>query len=209
MSKDAGYSNVATALLPMKVDGRVHPFTAHAYRCEATGDELIALVRGSEHVLGPSPLVRMHSGCLTGDALGSQRCDCRFQLESALQRICEEGAGVLVYLHTHEGRGIGLANKIRAYALQDIGRDTVDANLELGLSVDARSYAGAAFALRDLGASRIRLLSNNPEKIRALEAEGVTVVERVPIDGGRTEHNRGYIDTKVARMSHLFGCEVA
>jgi GTP cyclohydrolase II len=208
-SPGSDYVRVAQASLPIEVGGQIHVFEAYAYRREFPEDELIALVNTADKEATSAPLVRMHSGCVTGDALGSQRCDCRFQLQNALQRICREGRGVLVYMHTHEGRGIGLANKIRAYSLQDRGRDTVDANLDLGLSVDSRSYEGAAFALRDLGVTDLRLLSNNPVKISALENAGLRVLERVPIDGGRNEHNRHYIDTKVTRMAHLFREEVA
>ena len=163
--------------------------------------EIAALTRGAFDST-TIPLVRLHSECLTGDVLGSLRCDCGQQLEAALQLIAEAPAGVLLYL-PQEGRGIGLANKIRAYALQDQGLDTVDANLALGLPVDRRDYAAAAHILRTLGLRQVRLLTNNPLKSAALERHGVQVVERVPLAVPPTAVNQHYLRTKADRMGHL------
>lgn len=165
------------------------------------GKEHVALTLG-ELAGDPAPLVRVHSECLTGDALLSLRCDCGFQLEHALQRIAAEGRGALVYLR-QEGRGIGLANKIRAYELQDRGADTVEANAQLGFGPDLRDYGLAVRILRALGVSRLRLLTNNPRKLDALTGAGLEVVERVPIECGRNPHNEGYLSTKADKLGHL------
>jgi GTP cyclohydrolase II len=146
-------------------------------------------------------MVRLHSECLTSEVLGSLKCDCNEQLEHALQVISDEGAGVVLYLR-QEGRGIGLANKIRAYALQARGVDTVDANRQLGLPDDARSYEGAAAMLGHLGVRSIRLMTNNPEKVAAMRAHGVEVRERVPVLIRPTAHSRGYLEAKRTRMNH-------
>ncbi|MGO1397619.1 MAG: GTP cyclohydrolase II [Brevibacterium yomogidense] len=151
-----------------------------------------------------SPLVRVHSECLTGDAFGSHRCDCGEQLETSLDLIAQHG-GVVVYVRGHEGRGIGLWEKIRAYSLQEAGADTVDANLQLGHPEDARDYRAAAAILAALDVSRVRLLTNNPAKIRALEALGVEVVERIPVETTARPQNARYLDTKRTRMQHLLG----
>lgn len=153
---------------------------------------------------GEPPLVRIHSECLTGDALFSLRCDCGSQLEGALQKIAEAGRGAVLYLR-QEGRGIGLGNKIRAYALQDQGADTVEANHQLGFPADAREYSLAIELLKVLGLSRIRLMTNNPRKLDALEQAGVDVVERVALETGRNPHNEGYLATKAAKLGHLLG----
>jgi 3,4-dihydroxy 2-butanone 4-phosphate synthase/GTP cyclohydrolase II len=144
----------------------------------------------------------VHSECLTGEAFGSVKCECGPQLDAALERIDAEG-GVVVYLRGHEGRGIGLVNKLRAYRLQEEGLDTLDANLALGLPADAREYIAAAVILEELGVDDIRLLTNNPNKIAQLEAHGVRVAERVPLVVGVGAVNEGYLDTKRARMGHL------
>lgn len=149
-----------------------------------------------------APLVRVHSECLTGDALFSLRCDCGFQLRAALEAIAREGRGALLYLR-QEGRGIGLGNKIRAYALQDLGADTVEANHQLGFPADAREYGLAVQLLRELGLCRIRLMTNNPAKLDALVKDGVEVVERVEVEHGRNPHNTAYLDTKMLKMGHL------
>src|ERR1700732_2389505 len=168
----------------------------------ATPDETaVALVRGRLNS-GSIPLVRIHSQCLTGDVLGSQRCDCRAQLEVSLRRIAAARAGLLLYL-PQEGRGIGLMNKLRAYELQDGGMDTVEANQHLGFAADARDYDFSAKILKQLGAKRIRLLSNNPEKVRQLERAGIRVVARVPCQPRISKISRAYLQTKKTKLGHL------
>ncbi|MEM1176863.1 MAG: GTP cyclohydrolase II [Acidobacteriota bacterium] len=163
--------------------------------------EHVALFHGDVESAEPS-LVRVHSECLTGDVFGSKRCDCGPQLDEALRRIAAEPRGVLVYLR-QEGRGIGLGNKMRAYALQDCGRDTVEANLELGFPDDLRDYQVAADMLGDLGVKSVRLLTNNPKKVAALEEAGIHVVDRVPIVVGVNPENEAYLDTKREKLGHL------
>src|SRR3954468_9829279 len=187
----------AEAALPT----RFGDFRIGVYR--ALGTEVVAITRGNVREGGPL-LVRLHSECLTGDALGSLRCDCGEQLQAALETIAREDRGVVLYLR-HEGRGIGLYNKIRAYALQDRGLDTVDANLALGLPIDARDYAAAAWVLRQLGIRDVRLATNNPAKIAALRKHGVNVVERVPIAIPANPANEHYLRVKADRMGHLLG----
>jgi len=184
-------------------------FTVIGYDCNITGEDHVALVKG-EIEPDKSVLVRMHSECLTGDVLGSVRCDCRAQLHYAMKMIAEEGVGVLVYLR-QEGRGIGLKDKIRAYHLQDRGLDTVDANIRLGLPVDKRDYGIGAQILRDLGVRRIRLLTNNPKKMVGLEGYGLEIVERVPFPSEviSTTENKKYLRTKKERMGHLIPDEIA
>lgn len=174
-----------------------------AYTDTVTRDLHLALCSGA---IGPDALVRLHSECLTGEALGSLKCECGPQLDTALDRIGKEG-GVVLYLRGHEGRGIGLLNKLKAYALQEQGMDTVDANLALGLPADAREYVAAAEILRELGATRIRLLTNNPAKAEALEQHGIVVTERVPLEVGMDDSNAAYLRTKAARMGHTFSEE--
>jgi len=177
-------------------------FLIHGFR-DAEGLEHVALVRGQPE-LAEAPLVRVHSECLTGDALFSRRCDCGPQLEAAMARIGRASEGVLVYLR-QEGRGIGLLNKIRAYGLQDReGADTVEANEALGFAPDARDYGVAAAMLAHLGIHRVQLLTNNPQKVAGLEAEGVTVAARLPILAGRNPHNHAYLETKAAKFGHFF-----
>jgi 3,4-dihydroxy 2-butanone 4-phosphate synthase / GTP cyclohydrolase II len=177
-------------------------FTVNVYRSLHDGREHVALVKGN--VAGASAvLVRVHSECLTGDLLGSVRCDCGQQLDDALRRIADEGRGVLVYLRGHEGRGIGLVHKVRAYRLQDQGRDTLEANLDLGLPVDARDYAAAARILDDLEIKSLRLLTNNPRKVEGLQACGIEVAERVELPSKAGADNLGYLRTKRDRMGHL------
>lgn len=177
-------------------------FTTHAF-ADAAGKEHLILTMGA--VADKEPvLARIHSECLTGDALFSQRCDCGSQLNSALARIGGEGRGVLLYLR-QEGRGIGLHNKIRAYGLQDKGADTVDANVWLGFDVDARDYAICRPMLDHIGVNRLRLMTNNPAKLTAMRALGIEVVERVTLPAGRNPHNETYLDTKARRMGHLLG----
>jgi 3,4-dihydroxy 2-butanone 4-phosphate synthase/GTP cyclohydrolase II len=183
-------------------------FTAYGYRSTIDGSEHLALVYGdlgdggrAEPGLEPV-LTRVHSECLTGDVFGSQRCDCGPQLDDALEQVVAAGRGVVVYLRGHEGRGIGLVAKLQAYALQDAGRDTVDANLDLGLPADARHYGAASQVLRDLGVSHVRLLTNNPEKAESLEDFGIRVDARVPLTPRPNKHNLGYLRTKRDRMGH-------
>jgi GTP cyclohydrolase II/3,4-dihydroxy 2-butanone 4-phosphate synthase/GTP cyclohydrolase II len=180
------------------------PFRVYVYR-EASGNgappqEHMAIVRGP--VAGqPNVLARVHSECWTSEVLGSLKCDCRDQLDAALERIAAEGIGVVVYLR-QEGRGIGLGNKIRAYALQESGADTVEANLALGFEADARSYDIAGSILRDLGVRSVRLMTNNPHKVRGLEEAGVPVAQRVSHWVGENQHNAGYLAVKRRKMGH-------
>lgn len=179
-------------------------FRALGYTCLVDRSEYIVLVcgdvRGKEGVLA-----RVHSRCLTGDVLGSRRCDCGPQLAASMARISEEGCGVVTYNEAHEGRGIGLLEKLRAYKLQDEGRDTVDANLELGFPADARHYAIEAQVLKDLGVGSVRLLTNNPDKIRALETYGVRVEGREALVVGLNGDNKDYMAAKVDRLGHIVG----
>ena len=177
-------------------------FTCYVYESLIDGEQHVAMVKGA--VQGESDvLVRVHSECLTGDALGSLRCDCGVQLQMALERIATEGMGVVVYLRGHEGRGIGMAHKLRAYTLQDQGRDTVDANLDLGLPVDTRKYGTGAQILVDLGITTMRLLTNNPAKFEGLDGYGLEIVERVPLQSVPNPENIRYLRTKQQRMGHL------
>lgn len=179
-------------------------FTAHAYLSGRDRTEHVAYVMG-DVVGGEPPLVRVHSECLTGDTLVSDRCDCGAQLRMALQMIAEEGRGVLVYLRGHEGRGIGIAQKLRAYALQDDGLDTVDANAALGLPVDSRDYTVGAGILADLGVSSLRLMTNNPSKYGSLEGAGLTITERIPVEVEPHPESARYLETKRDRLGHAIG----
>jgi GTP cyclohydrolase II len=180
---------------------RYGKFTIYGFEGDGPLEEAVALVRGN--LKGrTAPLVRVHSQCLTGDVLTSQRCDCRAQLELSLKKIGQATSGILLYL-PQEGRGIGLMNKLRAYELQDGGMDTVEANEKLGFAADARDYDFSAQVLKKLGAIKIRLLSNNPEKVRQLESAGIQVVERVPCQPRVSKISRGYLWTKKHKMGHL------
>ncbi len=181
---------------------RFGTFSIYGYRETQSGVEHVALVKGTLPVENPT-LVRIHSECLTGEAFGSLRCDCRAQLDLALEAIAAAGSGVVVYLRGHEGRGIGLINKLRAYALQDTGSDTSSANSELRLPVDARDYTAAFSILDDLGVRELRLMTNNPGKISAAEKAGFPVVERIPVIGV-TDDNERYLRTKMLKFGHLF-----
>jgi len=174
------------------------PFTVRAYRDRSTGADHVAFMKGP---LRDGALVRVHSECLTGEAFGSLKCECGPQLQAALDTVQREG-GMVIYLRGHEGRGIGLINKLRAYRLQEDGLDTLDANLALGLPADARDYGAAHGILKDVGLKSIRLLSNNPEKRRQLEERGVVVTELVPLVVGVGADNEGYLETKRDRMGH-------
>jgi 3,4-dihydroxy 2-butanone 4-phosphate synthase/GTP cyclohydrolase II len=188
---------VAEACLPTEFG----EFRIIGYRSLNSGEEFVALARGE--LGGECPtLVRIHSQCLTGDVFGSTKCDCGPQLRAAMQRIADEGFGVIVY-QQQEGRGIGIINKIRAYALQDEGADTIEANEKLGLEVDSRRYDQCAEILLDLGLRRVRVMSNNPAKVRALEQAGLTVVARVGLEVAPTEAASRYLRTKKERMGHL------
>jgi len=176
-------------------------FTCYAYESLLDGEQHLAMVRGA--VQGSDDvLVRVHSECLTGDVFGSLRCDCGVQLESAMQRVAEEELGVVVYLRGHEGRGIGIGNKLLAYGLQERGHDTVDANVELGLPVDSREYGIGAQILVDLGITTMRLMTNNHAKYGGLEGFGLEIVERVPIESTPNPENIAYLRTKRERMGH-------
>ena len=195
--KATGLQMVAHATLPTRY-GR---FTIHGFQGRGPQEEAVALVRGNLN--GKSaPLVRVHSQCLTGDVLTSLRCDCRAQLELSMKKIGQASSGILLYL-PQEGRGIGLMNKLRAYELQDGGMDTVEANETLGFAADARDYNFSAQILKKLGATKIRLLSNNPEKVRQLESSGIRVIERVPCQPRVSKISRGYLKTKKRKMGHL------
>ncbi|MDQ4138327.1 MAG: 3,4-dihydroxy-2-butanone-4-phosphate synthase [Actinomycetota bacterium] len=174
------------------------PFRMRAYRDRTTGSDHVAIVHGD---LRDGALVRVHSECLTGEAFGSLKCECGPQLDAAMETIARDG-GVVVYLRGHEGRGIGLVNKLRAYRLQEQGMDTLDANLALGLPADSRDYGAAVGILRDLGLSSVRLLSNNPEKMRQLTKHGMNVEELVPLLVGVASENEGYLEAKRDRMGH-------
>lgn len=176
-------------------------FRLLGYRHVLTGQEHVALVKddGSDKI----PLVRMHSICLTGDTFHSLRCDCNSQLENSMKMINEYGKGAVVYLLNHEGRGIGIVNKIKAYALQDAGADTIDANLKLGFNSDLRDYGDGAQILLDLGYKKFKLITNNPQKIIGLEGYGLEIVDRVSVESEFTKYNQKYLCTKVNRMHHM------
>lgn len=189
-----------------RVVDTILPTDHGAFRCVgfrgATGTEHVALVRGEVEPGGPVPLVRLHSECLTGDVLGSHRCDCGPQLSESLRAVAAAGYGAVVYLRGHEGRGIGLLEKLRAYRLQDTGLDTVDANVELGHPVDARDYGDAVGILTHLGMTRVRLLTNNPRKREGLIGGDIEVVEMVPLLVPATGDSERYLAAKRERLGH-------
>src|ERR1700688_2092060 len=193
---NGGIRIVARAKLPT----RFGPFEILGIEGKNEQESAVALVHGK--IRGQTPLVRIHSQCLTGDVLASERCDCRAQLELSLRRIADAPAGILLYL-PQEGRGIGLMNKLRAYELQDRGMDTVEANEELGFAADSRDYAFSAAALKLLGVRRVRLLSNNPDKVAQLEKAGIRVAELVPCRPRTSSVSRAYLETKRTKMGHL------
>jgi 3,4-dihydroxy 2-butanone 4-phosphate synthase / GTP cyclohydrolase II len=182
---------------------RFGAFRAIGYRSQSDDQDHVALVKGEVRGL-EDVLVRVHSECLTGDVFGSLRCDCGLQFEDAMQRVEAEGRGVVLYL-AQEGRGIGLLNKLKAYELQELGLDTVDANLKLGLPADSRDYGIGAEILADLGVRSVRLLTNNPAKIAGLEEHGIPITAQIPIVQQAGRHNRDYLRTKARRMGHLLG----
>jgi 3,4-dihydroxy 2-butanone 4-phosphate synthase/GTP cyclohydrolase II len=182
---------------------RYGDFRVIVYTSLLDNTDYLAVAKGDLANCGQPPLVRVHSGCVTGDVLGSLRCDCGWQIDSALRKIEEEGCGVVVYIRSHEGRGIGLANKVKAYHLQQEGYDTVEANEALGFPADMRDYGIGAQVLADLGITEMRLMTNNPQKYAAMEGYGLKVVERVPLEACPTEHNREYLRTKKEKMGHL------
>ena len=185
---------------PAKANGSADQL-AREGKVERRKESAVALVMGDIH--GAPALVRIHSQCLTGDVFGSMRCDCRQQLELALQMIADRGAGILLY-EQQEGRGIGLMAKLQAYELQDRGYDTIEANEQLGFDADYRQYALPAEALKQLGVQQVRLISNNPDKVAALESAGIEVVERVSAEVEPYEHSEQYLRTKKEKMGHLF-----
>ena len=187
--------------VPARLPTRYGTFRIHAFQCPFTGEDHVALVKGQ--IAGREDvLVRMHSECITGDAFGSERCDCGAQLDAALKKLGKARQGVLLYL-AQEGRGIGIANKVAAYHLQDHGLDTVDANRVLGFPADLRSYKCAACVLRVLGVKSIRLMTNNPAKIEELEAYGVRISSRIPLQVPATSTSLRYLRTKKNRLAHL------
>lgn len=193
----------AQTVLPIEFQGREHELEARAYQGKDPHDQAMALInRATNGHSSMTPVVRVHSGCVTGDIFHSLRCDCYKQLQAALEKIVDTPNGILIYLPSHEGRGIGLVNKIRAYALQDKGVDTVDANVQIGAPIDARDYTLAADILFDLGFPEIKLLTNNPAKIEALRAHGIKVIEQVPVVTEPSAHNKRYLETKRERMAH-------
>ncbi len=202
-SVNLGIDWSAQTSLPIEFDGRELRLEAHAYQGREDDTQAVALVQRGEGVAADEiPVVRVHSGCVTGDVFHSLRCDCHAQLKAALERITAAPLGVLIYLPYQEGRGIGLFKKIKAYALQDQGLDTVDANLEQGAPIDARDYAFTGEILIDLGMPKIRLMTNNPDKLEALEQAGIEIAERIPLVISPSTHNKAYLDTKRLRMSH-------
>lgn len=202
-SNSASVRQIASADFPTRWGKfRIHGFLGEfSIGDSGRKEEAVALVMGD--VQSSPPLVRIHSQCLTGDVFGSLRCDCRQQLEMALSMIADEGAGILIY-EQQEGRGIGLMAKLQAYELQDSGLDTVEANEKLGFKADHREFALPGEILKSLGVSRVRLLSNNPDKVAALEHSGITVTERVPCEAAENIHAEDYLKTKKDKMGHLF-----
>lgn len=202
-TKDPMFQDVARTTLPIEFNGEEVILEAHAYEDDTASYQAMALVqRAPDASADEIPLVRVHSGCVTGDIFHSLRCDCYAQLQLSLDRIINSPFGIIIYLPYHEGRGIGLVNKIKAYAAQDRGLDTVDANLSIGAPIDARDYELPAKILKDLGVEKIRLMSNNPLKHEALSRYDIEVVEQVKTVTPPSTHNKRYLDTKRERMSH-------
>lgn len=196
------FLDTARTVLPIEFQGKEVMLEAHAYEDDSVSYQAMALVHREEGAATDAPLVRVHSGCVTGDIFHSLRCDCYQQLQKALEKVTASPYGIIIYLPHHEGRGIGLVNKMKAYAAQDRGLDTVDANLSIGAPVDARDYELAVKILKDLGANEIRLMTNNPLKVDALRDLGITVVEQVPHVVTPSRFNQRYLATKRERMAH-------
>jgi GTP cyclohydrolase II/3,4-dihydroxy 2-butanone 4-phosphate synthase/GTP cyclohydrolase II len=196
------FQDTARTILPIEFQGKEIELEAHAYEDETASYQAMALVHRIENGKTDTPIVRVHSGCVTGDIFHSLRCDCYQQLQKALERITSSHHGIIIYLPHHEGRGIGLVNKIKAYAAQDRGLDTVDANISIGAPVDARDYELAAKILKHMGCHEVRLLTNNPLKVEALEGYGITVLEQVPHVVSASRYNARYLATKRERMAH-------
>lgn len=194
--------DVIETALPVMVDGEEHMFRAFAFQGQKEEEQLLVLVHGQAGAGQELPLVRLHSGCVTGDIFHSMRCDCYEQLQTSLRKILASPHGAVVYMPYHEGRGIGLFKKMRAYALQEHGVDTVDANTQIGAPVDARDFVLAARALTHLGLTEIRLLCNNPAKMDALSGLGVKIAERISVVSKPNPHNERYLETKRNRMGH-------
>lgn len=193
----------AQTVLPFEFRGSEYELEARAYQGKDPADQAMVLInRATNGQSATMPVVRVHSGCVTGDIFHSLRCDCYKQLQAALEVIVDAPNGILIYLPSHEGRGIGLVNKIKAYALQDKGVDTVDANVQIGAPIDARDYTLAADILFDLGFPEIKLITNNPAKIEALRTHGIKVKEQVSVVTEPHKHNKRYLDTKRERMAH-------
>lgn len=207
MSRESLIEEVAVSKLPSLYGGDQGEFRLHAFRSRTDGTEHLALVSCKDGKLENPALVRVHSECLTGDALGSLRCDCGAQLQASLRQIAASGNGVLVYMRSHEGRGIGLANKIKAYALQDGGLDTVEANRHLGFRADLRHYGMGAQILRHLGVHQMKLLTNNPRKVVSLEGFGLEIVEKIPIEVGANPSNMAYLASKRDKLGHWLKME--
>ena len=199
-------SNPVSLVSSAKVPTDYGEFTAHVYKDNNDNTEHIALTY-KDYLQGESSMVRVHSECLTGDVFSSNKCDCGYQLNNAMETIVKNGSGVILYMRGHEGRGIGLGNKIKAYSLQDEGADTVEANLKLGFEMDQRDYGTGALILRDLGITNMNLLTNNPSKRAGLEGFGLNIVKRTPLKGKITNENSSYLDTKENKMGHNFNEE--
>ena len=197
------FRDTASTILPIEFAGRVVQLEAQAYEDAANAYQAMALIhRAPSGAPTPIPVVRVHSGCMTGDIFRSLRCDCHAQLQKALATITDSPYGIIVYLPHHEGRGIGLVNKIKAYAEQDRGLDTVDANLSIGSPIDARDYEFAANILKDLECRQVRLMTNNPAKVAALRSFGIDVVEQLEAVVSPSDYNKRYLKTKKDRLDH-------
>ena len=205
-TKNDMFLDIARTTLPIEFEGREVKLEAHAYEDDTASYQAMALVHRNPDApvngAAVAPLVRVHSGCVTGDIFHSLRCDCYAQLQMSLAEVVASDLGMIIYLPHHEGRGIGLVNKIKAYAEQDRGLDTVDANLSIGAPIDARDYELPAKILKDLGFEKIRLMSNNPLKIDAMQRHGIEVIEQVRTVTEPSEHNERYLATKKERMAH-------